>query len=668
MTSEYQLVVDTWESGGEIDEQVYKDNNISALIIRLNNMNGGHHMDAGFEKQWAEAKEFLRAPYFVYNPWVKGQANFDWLVSHCPDDANTVLVDIEVTFPLYPKSAYAAQVDYFMKLVKDKWGTKTIYTGAWFLDRLDFWPQDADYWWAQYPYALYPEKTTYASWDDIRKIIDDNNFREPFNVEKIPGTYKMWQCSGDRFVCPGNDRIIDINIFPGTYKELSKFLGYPEEVPPPVEPPTEPPAIETLYTMSENFGIYTFTPIESNPPVEEPDIEIVERYLAPKEGMKFVVFSRTPDTQESNKAQYTFWKSDPQPTLKVSLTIPKYRTHMRDDGTTHQVQTWETEKDRLNLQNVWACVPIFVDENKQIVHLSNNNFRDIDFLWDGKDENWALDYVFIPLTQLSETPYIPEEEPPVEEPNGVGFEMKLYVPDTGTYKKVGHDFESEYWHYQPRSSNVNLNNHDDPPTSALPDTAKPKIDRFNAMSKAWQFFWRDLCWYFAPHYSEAEINAKMGEIMSDTTALTDNHAAENGYRNWVTGANPDGKDLAIKELAFGGNILQVLDDNGYEVTAKAFDPSLPPPTVEEAIKSGLIQWTCQSTCYRLDNGDWDGIKNAKPFPSLRDEDGVKIGVPYPLLGLGGRIVFRVSQPPSGSKCNTLSDISNEAEYSPYVKR
>jgi len=37
---EYQLIVDTWESQGEIDESIYKENGIAAIITRLNDMNG----------------------------------------------------------------------------------------------------------------------------------------------------------------------------------------------------------------------------------------------------------------------------------------------------------------------------------------------------------------------------------------------------------------------------------------------------------------------------------------------------------------------------------------------------------------------------------------------------------------------------------------------------
>ena len=81
------LVIDTWESGGLIDETVLMQNDVSGIIVRLNDMNGGHHMDSNFKTQWAEAKKMpVRIPYFVYNPWVIGQANFDWLKVNIPQE------------------------------------------------------------------------------------------------------------------------------------------------------------------------------------------------------------------------------------------------------------------------------------------------------------------------------------------------------------------------------------------------------------------------------------------------------------------------------------------------------------------------------------------------------------------------------------------------------
>ena len=70
----YLLLVDTYESE-TIDEAALKTNNVSGMIIRLNHIEGGHHLDANFTTQWAETgkADLLRVPYFVYNPWVDGQ-------------------------------------------------------------------------------------------------------------------------------------------------------------------------------------------------------------------------------------------------------------------------------------------------------------------------------------------------------------------------------------------------------------------------------------------------------------------------------------------------------------------------------------------------------------------------------------------------------------------
>ena len=54
------------------------------MITRLNDINGGHHKDENFDKQWKQAQYFLRAPYFVYNPWVNGKGNYDWLMANLP--------------------------------------------------------------------------------------------------------------------------------------------------------------------------------------------------------------------------------------------------------------------------------------------------------------------------------------------------------------------------------------------------------------------------------------------------------------------------------------------------------------------------------------------------------------------------------------------------------
>ena len=143
------LVVDVWEGQLEVDETILKANGIAGMGIRLNDMTGGHHLDTNFWRQWGQAANFIRFPYFVYNPWVNGAANFAWLAANAPAGIPTIAVDIEVRMSGYSASTYASEVVKFLDLCKARWKV-IIYTAQWFLPYLAYWPK-ADYWWAQYP-------------------------------------------------------------------------------------------------------------------------------------------------------------------------------------------------------------------------------------------------------------------------------------------------------------------------------------------------------------------------------------------------------------------------------------------------------------------------------------------------------------------------------------
>ena len=215
------LVIDVWEGQLEIDEAVLKANGVAGMGIRLNDMSGGHHMDAGFVKQWAEAANFVRFPYFVYNPWVDGAGNYAWLTSHMPEGVKCLAIDIEVKYSGITASKYASDVDQFLVLCHQRGWKTIIYTAEWFLASLSRWPQ-LDYWWAQYPDAA-----TYfsgvATWDALKLALD--KLDKPFNAAKIPGRLMMWQFSGDYLLLPGNNRDMDVNIFYGTEIELAEYFG-----------------------------------------------------------------------------------------------------------------------------------------------------------------------------------------------------------------------------------------------------------------------------------------------------------------------------------------------------------------------------------------------------------------------------------------------------------
>lgn len=58
MRQPYQLGIDTWEGQLELDEAVLKANGVKFIFVRLNDINGGHHKDENFDKQWGEAAGF----------------------------------------------------------------------------------------------------------------------------------------------------------------------------------------------------------------------------------------------------------------------------------------------------------------------------------------------------------------------------------------------------------------------------------------------------------------------------------------------------------------------------------------------------------------------------------------------------------------------------------
>lgn len=216
------LGIDTWQGQLEIDEAVLKANKVAFIFVRLNDMNGGHHMDTGFAKQWAEAAGFYRAPYFVYNPWVSGMANFLWLAANMPADAKAVAIDIEVIMSGYSPALYGSEVSRFEALVKSKWNY-VIYTGQAYLPLLSAWNTNADYWWAQYPNEFYNDPNLPKTWDDVRARL--MWYAGPSNASKIPGRLKFWQFSGDRLVLPGNPHAMDVNVFFGSEAQLADFFG-----------------------------------------------------------------------------------------------------------------------------------------------------------------------------------------------------------------------------------------------------------------------------------------------------------------------------------------------------------------------------------------------------------------------------------------------------------
>jgi GH25 family lysozyme M1 (1,4-beta-N-acetylmuramidase) len=219
----YTLVIDCWEGSGLIKADAVP---ASGIIVRINEMAGGHHLDAGFIAQWDEAQKFKAwSLYFVYNPWVSGAENFNWLKSNEP--ANTplrIFLDHELTYSGSPPSQMTPQFFNFYQRVID-WGhVPTIYSGAWFVPSMTAWPK-GEYWWMWYPFAF--QEANWSTWEQVKAAIDGYAW-PAVALAQCPGTVRLWQaCSNQAAVgLPGcNHHDVDINVWPGDLASLQEWFG-----------------------------------------------------------------------------------------------------------------------------------------------------------------------------------------------------------------------------------------------------------------------------------------------------------------------------------------------------------------------------------------------------------------------------------------------------------
>lgn len=219
--NKYVLGIDTWEGSLDIDEDILKLAGVGFIIPRLNSIAGDLHKDDLFDTQWEQAANFVRWPYFVFDPYHTGRINAEWLLDNMPKNASAVSPDIEVKRPdSYSPVFYAAQVAEFYKMVSQYWKV-IIYSGEWFKSFLSSWPK-CDYWWARYPYTWHPNIGQPISWEELhskaRKVA--------WNPACSLGDCHVWQISGDRYKPPGcNNRAVDINLFNGDLSSLQAYIG-----------------------------------------------------------------------------------------------------------------------------------------------------------------------------------------------------------------------------------------------------------------------------------------------------------------------------------------------------------------------------------------------------------------------------------------------------------
>jgi hypothetical protein len=306
---EYQIVIDQWEGNLNLDIDVLKSNGVVGTIVRINDMSGGSHMDTMFAQSWELSKQFpVSAIYFVYNPWVSGTENFNWLYTHLPANyKQRVFADIEVSKADYSTVAYANEVQIFFDLCKGKFPA-SVYTGEWFLHMLSYWPKDLDYWWAAYPDIFWPNPTQAITWDEFKQRLTTVSFA--YNKAASPGNVILWQCSGDRIKLPGgNGHPVDVNIFPGNLDALKIWFNSDNNVPnePPV-PPIELPILDSgIVTTTSGLNVRSSPQISNN------------KLYALKYGSNVNIYEKLPSWYRINSTKEEYASSD---YIKIINNLP----------------------------------------------------------------------------------------------------------------------------------------------------------------------------------------------------------------------------------------------------------------------------------------------------------------------------------------------------------
>jgi GH25 family lysozyme M1 (1,4-beta-N-acetylmuramidase) len=217
-----QIVIDMWEATQTIKAGATP---AAGVIVRLNDMSGGHHLDTNFKAQWTEAEKFgAHALYFVYNPWVSGAANFSWLSMNAPEDTpGRVFIDHELKHAGSPPEQLTPQFYDFMRRVED-WGKRqSIYSGKWFVPAMGAWPTSMEYWWMYYPYSL--QNANFSDWEQVTAALEVAQWPD---ASICPGPIRLWQACTHQAAggLPGcNGHMIDINKWPGTVAELRAWFG-----------------------------------------------------------------------------------------------------------------------------------------------------------------------------------------------------------------------------------------------------------------------------------------------------------------------------------------------------------------------------------------------------------------------------------------------------------
>lgn len=146
--------------------------------------------------------------------------------------------------------------------------------------------------------------------------------------------------------------------------------------------------------------------------------------------------------------------------------------------------------------------------------------------------------------------------------------------------------------------------------------------------------------YVRVEYTPYSMMEVWEDMFSDSVALTDQHAFDNGRADYVQGINLNAPPMDIKRLLFGLSVVRKIGVDGQYTMYEALDPREKPPKLQWILdnKPYLIQWTNEIGCkdeHKLPDGRWTVAMFGKFKPACDYFGFERTGVPYFVLGHGG---------------------------------
>lgn len=200
----------------------------------------------------------------------------------------------------------------------------------------------------------------------------------------------------------------------------------------------------------------------------------------------------------------------------------------------------------------------------------------------------------------------------------------ITVPAEGRFVRVVHDWETNYWNYEPRP-NVTA-------SRSAPETCQlwPKnAPEFYQMNEQYQRLWFDLIEH-ASHGTMApsQLLTAWANVTAERKALTDQHGRGHFFRDFILEEfMTSTKNMYQKSLTFGGSLLKVVSKGTKYYTIECLNMNAPVPPLDYILSCPwLYGWLTEIRAQKQEHGGYVVSR----WPDLKAFGGW--GVPYIIIG------------------------------------